>query len=86
VIDAGSVAQESIETFRRVAGEAKQRQLDLSSVLILNEDQQHWLPTLKTVPDGTCLIRPVTMKQLSAAVIAHVPELQQNENNDEAEE
>lgn len=83
VVDAGTVAQEGVDAYRRVTNEAKQRQLDLGAVLILNEDQAGWETGVKNQQGGTVLIRPVTMKQLSAAVIRHVPELQHDETAEE---
>jgi len=76
IVDAGTVAQEGVEAFRRVTVQAHHQQLDLGAVLILNEDQKGWATAVQNQPGGTVMIRPVTMKQLTHAIIDFVPELQ----------
>jgi predicted Ser/Thr protein kinase len=68
IVDAGTVGREGIEAYDNVLREAEVMHLAFAGVLILNEDQAGWKGMLKPRPGGQVLVRPVTMKQLSAAI------------------
>ena len=75
VIDVGTAGSDGVDAYRRVLNEAAMMNLDMSGVLILNEDQKAWGAGVATLPGGTVLVRPVTMKQLADTLAGRLPEL-----------
>jgi len=74
VIDARTAGTDGIDAFRRVMNEAGAMHLDIGAVLILADDQQKWLESLKKQA-GHVFVGSPTMKQLMAALAEHLPEL-----------
>ena len=75
LIDAGTVGKDGVDTFRKVLREADSTRLDLSGVLILNEDQAEWVEQVKGFEHATALVRPVGMKQIMGHLRATIEEL-----------
>ncbi|CAN5250063.1 serine/threonine-protein kinase [soil metagenome] len=69
LIDVGSVGREGVEAFEKVQREAQVIGLDLTAILILNEDQAGYAALVKPKPGGHVFVRPVTMKQLSTTLL-----------------
>lgn len=64
LIDVGGVGREGVDVFTRIQREAEVMHLDLTAILIMNEDQAGLANSVKAKAGGHALIRPVTMKQL----------------------
>ncbi|QEL18097.1 serine/threonine-protein kinase [Limnoglobus roseus] len=68
IIDVGTVGREGIESYEKVLREADLLHLDFAAVLIFNEDQKGFASSVREHRNGVVFVRPVTMKQLSAAI------------------
>ena len=68
IIDAGTVGQAGLEAFDQVLREADLQHLDMTAVLILNEEQANWKATIRIRRGGVVLVRPVKMKDLAGAI------------------
>jgi hypothetical protein len=83
IVDAGSVAQDGVEAYRRVLVEAKAKKEKLAAVLILNEDQAGWGKAVENLAGGRILIRPVKMRDVLEALGENLPELQDYDHHGE---
>jgi CheY-like chemotaxis protein len=68
LIDVGSVGREGIDSFEKLQREAQIAGLDLTALLVVNEDQAAFANLVKPKPGGHVYVRPVTMKQLATAL------------------
>jgi len=75
LLDAGTTGKDGVDMFRKVLREADSMHLDLSGVLILNEDQASLKEQIKGFESSDAFIRPVGMKQLQQHFRMTIPEL-----------
>ncbi|MFO0938564.1 MAG: hypothetical protein U0798_18830 [Gemmataceae bacterium] len=75
VIDCGTAGRPGIEAFEKVCREADKAMLDISAVLILNEEQVNWTDGLKVDSSAKVFVRPITMAQLHEAIAQGLPGL-----------
>lgn len=68
VIDAGTVGRDGVDAYDKVLREAEMLHLDFACVLILNKEQAGWASSVREWKNGSVLVRPVTMKQLSDTI------------------
>jgi serine/threonine protein kinase len=64
LIDAGTAGRDGVETFRKVLREADGMRVDLSGVLIVNEDQADWVAQVKGFEHAATFVRPVGLKPI----------------------
>jgi len=81
LIDAGTAGRDGFDAFKKVAMEADGMRLDLASILMLNEEQAQWANEIGPIPGAKALVRPVGMKQLTAAYREALPEMDGEEGN-----
>lgn len=68
VIDAGTVGESSLQHARTLLIDASRTQKKLGIVVILSEEQTAFASAFEKEPKVKTLVRPVTLKQLTAAV------------------
>ena len=79
LIDAGTVGKDGVDTFRKVLRESDSMRLDLSGVLVVNEDQADWAEQVKGFEHASAFVRPVGMKQIVQHFRATIEELATSE-------
>jgi tRNA A-37 threonylcarbamoyl transferase component Bud32 len=68
IVNAETAGEEGVEVFDHVLQEAHDKQMPCVGVLVLGEEQAEWARKTKPRPNGRVLVRPVSWKQLWAAV------------------
>jgi Ni,Fe-hydrogenase maturation factor len=68
IIDAGTVGESSLQQARTLLLDASRTQKKLGIVVILSEEQTAFASAFEKEPKVKTLVRPVTLKQLTAAV------------------
>lgn len=68
LIDEGSVGREGKDAFERCQRESQMSGLELTAILIFNEDQAGYASQVLPKPGGHVFVRPVTMKQLTTTL------------------
>ncbi len=85
LIDAGPLGKEGVDAFKRLIREAAAAQRDLAAVLLLNDDQRHWVDDALAVGGGEVIVRPITMSVLHEVLSDHIPELVAHEGGSDEE-
>jgi eukaryotic-like serine/threonine-protein kinase len=85
LVDAGTIGKEGVENFRKVLREADSNHLDLSGILILNEDQAIWAEQIKGFENSDAFVRPVGIKQLVQHFRMTIADLAENIDEEEEE-
>ena len=75
LVDAGTAGRNGVNAYGNVLKEANSLGLEISGMLILNEDQDEWSREFDKFTNAETFIRPVTMKQLLKTIRELVPEL-----------
>ncbi len=86
LIDAGTAGKDGVDAFRKVIREADAMHLDITGVLILNEDQAAWVDQIKGFTGSKAFVRPIGIKQLAQHLRATIAELHHDQTADEHHE
>jgi CheY-like chemotaxis protein len=73
VVDVGAAADEGMVVFKQVLDEAERLGLQCAGIALLAENQADWAKKIVPRPNVAVLVRPVTLRQLSAKLCELVP-------------
>jgi eukaryotic-like serine/threonine-protein kinase len=73
IMDAGATGEEGRYVFEGLMEEASRKAFAFTGLLIVNEDQEFWAEQMKRATDRIALVRPISMKHVTNAVIKLLP-------------